>query len=153
MQIVLEASANAPPDIVFHAAADIGAWPQFISAIEAVEVLTPGAVGVGTRFRETRVMLGRQASEEMTVAELEPPRRLVLTAFNHGTAYRVEHAFAPDGAGTRITLTFEGQPVSLLAWLFMPLGLLFMGNVRRQLQADLADLARDAERRHRAPGR
>ena len=89
----------------------------------------------------------------MTVAEMEPPRRLVLTAYNHGTAYRVEHAFSPEAGGTRIALKFEGKPVTLLAWLFMPLGLLFMGNVRRQLQADLGDLAREAERRHGQAGR
>jgi uncharacterized protein YndB with AHSA1/START domain len=153
MQVAVETIASAPPDVVYEAAADIARWPQFIATIEAIEMLTPGAVRVGTRFRETRTMFGRRASEEMTVAELEPPRRLVFTAFNHGTAYRVEHAFAPDGAGTRLTVKFEGQPVTALAWLMMPIGLLFMANVKRQLEADLADLAREAERRHAAQGR
>lgn len=152
MEIVVQATVDAPPDPVFATAADIASWPQFIAGIATVELLTPGTVATGTRFRETRVMFGRQATEEMTVAEIAPPQRLVLTAYNHGTAYRVEHSFVPEAGGTRMTLKFEGKPISLLAWLLMPLGLLFMGNVKRQLQADVADLAREAERRHRAKG-
>ena len=77
-----------------------------------------------------------------------PPHRLVLTAYNHGTAYRAEHLFAPQGAGTNLTLTFAGLPQSLPARLFAPLGYLMLGALRRQLAADLADLAREAERRH-----
>jgi hypothetical protein len=152
VQIVLTALANAPPDIAFQTVTDIAAWPKFVSAIEAIELMTPGAVGPGTRFRQTRVMFGRRATEEMKVAEMLPSRRLVLTAYNHGTAYRVEHAFAPEAAGTRMTLNFEGQPVTLVAWLLMPLGLLFMASVKQQLQSDFADLAREAERRHQQPG-
>ena len=37
--------------------------------------------------------------------------------------------------------------MTLLARLLAPLGLLFQGTVKRQLAADLADLAREAERR------
>jgi uncharacterized protein YndB with AHSA1/START domain len=151
MQIVVEALANAPPKAVFRAAADIAAWPRFMSAVETVEVLTPGAVTLGTRFRQTRSMFGRRASEEMTVASLEPPRRLVLTAHNHGTAYRLVHEFALAGTGTRVSLTFSGQPATLMARLLAPLGAMMQGAVRRQLTADLADLAREAERRHRDP--
>ena len=54
----------------------------------------------------------------MTLAQTDPPRRFLLTAFNHGTAYRAEHLFAPEAAGTRTTLVFEGQPATLLARLF-----------------------------------
>jgi uncharacterized membrane protein len=149
MQIAISAAVDAPLDVAFATALDIANWPQFMSAIRSVELLTPGPPAVGTRFRETRVMFGRAASEEMTVAELEPPRRLALTAFNHGTAYRAEHRFESVGAATRVELVFEGRPVTLAARLFMPLGLLFMGSVRRQLEADLADLKRETERRHR----
>jgi Polyketide cyclase / dehydrase and lipid transport len=109
VQIVLTALANAPPDIAFQTTADIPAWPKFVSAIETIELMTPGTVGPGTRFRQTRVMFGRKATEEMKVAEMLPSRRLVLTAYNHGTAYRVEHAFAPEAAGTRMTLNSKGS--------------------------------------------
>jgi len=95
-------------------------------------------------------MFGKSATEEMTVAELEPPRRFLLSTFSHGTAYRAEHRFATEAAGTRINLTFEARPATLLSRIFAPLGWLSLGAVRRQLASDLADLAREAERRHRS---
>ena len=149
MQIAVECFVETPPDVAFSAAIDISDWPRFISGVQSVELLTPGPVGAGTRFRETRSMFGRQATEDMTLAEIEPPRRFLLTAFNHGTAYRAENLFAPEGAGTRMTLVFEGRPATLLARLFAPLGWLFLGTLKRQLESDLADLKREAERRHR----
>lgn len=152
MQIGIDALVEAPPEVVFATVADIPAWPRYISSIERIEMLTPGPVAPGLHFREVRTMFGRQATEEMTVAELTPPLRLVLTAFNHGTAYRAEHLCEPQGRQTRLRLVFEGRPVTLLARLFTPLGLLFAGSVRRHLEADLADLKREAERRHRGEG-
>ena len=149
MQVVVERFIEAPPDAVFSTAIDITNWPRFISGVQSVELLTPGPVAAGTRFRETRSMFGREASEDMTLAQVEPPRRFLFTAFNHGTAYRAEHLFAPEGAGTRTTLIFEGQPVTLLARVFAPLGRLFLGTLKRQLESDLADLNLEAERRHR----
>src|SRR5262245_16829467 len=150
MRIAVEFLIEAPPEAVFAVMADLPNWPHFISAIESVALLTPAPVSVGTRFRETRTMFGRQATEEMTVAEIELPRLLVLTAFNHGTAYRVEHRVVAERTGTRMTLEFEGRPTTLPARLLAPLGWLFAGAVKRQLQADGADLKREAERRHRS---
>jgi hypothetical protein len=146
MQVAVECPVEAPPDVAFAASIDVSNWPRFISGIQSVAVPTPGPVAAGTRFLETRVMFGRQATEEMTFAEIAPPDRLVLTAFNHGTAYRAEHLFAAEGAGT---LVFEGRPAAPLSRLFAPLGWLFLGTLKRQLERDLADLKAEAERRHR----
>jgi hypothetical protein len=48
-----------------------------------------------------------------------------------------------------MTLVFEGHPSTLVSRLFAPLGRLFAGTVRRQLEADLADPKHETERRHR----
>ena len=100
MQVAVECLVEAPPEVAFAAAVDISNWPDSFPAFKASRLLTPGPVAVGTSFRETRIMFGRQATEEMTFAEIAPPDRFVLTAFNHGTAYRAEHLFAARGPGT-----------------------------------------------------
>jgi hypothetical protein len=150
MRITLATWIDAPVEVAYAAVTDVASWPQFISGIERVEMLTPGPIAAGARFRETRVMFGRRATEEMSVAEAVPLRRLVLTADNHGTAYRIEHSFETEGSRSRLELTFEGRPVTLLARLLLPLGYLFRGSVERQIMGDLADLKSEAERRHRA---
>jgi len=144
MRIEVEEATTAAPEVAFATATDIARWPQFITGIDSVEILTTGPVAVGTRFRETRLMHGR-----MTVKKLEAPRLFVLSALSHGTHFRAEHRFEPDGDGTRMTVLFEGRPMTLLARLLTPLALLVIGSVRREIAADLAGLAREAERRSR----
>jgi uncharacterized protein YndB with AHSA1/START domain len=149
METKVEIEIGAPPTIVYATATDVAQWPQFISGIEQVEILTAGPIQVGTRFRETRIMFGRRASEEMAVAALEPPHRFVLTAENHGTRYVATHEIVSAGAVSRLMLTFEGKPVAMAARLFSIIGLLFMGAVTRKLEADLQQLKAEAERRLR----
>jgi len=78
MQIAVRCFVEAPPDAAFSTAIDISNWPRFISSVQSVELLTPGPVAAGTRFRETRSMFGRQASEDMTLAQIDPPRYVAI---------------------------------------------------------------------------
>jgi hypothetical protein len=105
----------APPDVVFARASDFRRAPETISAIVKMDLLTDGPVRIGTRFRETRVLFGREATEEMTVTAFEPPKRYTLGAESHGSRYVTELSFAPDGQGTRVTMTFAATPVTFMA--------------------------------------
>ncbi len=145
MRIEVRTLIAAPVERVFAVASDIPRWPQSIGAITRVEMLTPGPVAAGTRFRETRTMFGRTESQEMAVAEMLPPSLFVLTAESHGTRYRAVHTFAAERDGTRLGLVFEGVPVTLRARLMAPVGWLMKGHLERQLAADLADLKRAVE--------
>lgn len=145
MQVSVSTLAKADPATAFAVALDIARWPERIPDISRVEMLTPGNVRVGTRFRETRMMFGREATETMEVAEIEPPRLLVLTAENHGAVYRAEHRFSPEPGGTRIELTFGGRPVTPMAKILSVLGYAMKGVIRKKLEADVAALARAAE--------
>lgn len=148
MQIEIETFVAAPPPVVFETLANFANWPQFMSGIARMEMLTTGPVAVGSRFRETRTMLGKSASEEIEVAEMAAPHRIVLTAHNHGTDYRIAHMLAAAAEGTQLSLQFAGTPVPLAARLFAPLGWLFAGSARKQIEKDLGDLKREAERHH-----
>jgi len=149
MKATVDTEVAAPPETVYATAIDIARWPDFITGIERIELLDDVPVRVGTRFRETRMMFGRRATEEMTIAALDPPHRLVLTAENHGTRYVATHDIVATPGGSRLTLTFEGVPVTVAAKLLSVIGMLFMGAVKRKLQEDLAQLKTEAERRAR----
>jgi carbon monoxide dehydrogenase subunit G len=148
MKVEVTVDIAAPPQVVHGVMTDIARWPEIITGIGSVEILDPGPIRVGTRFRETRTMFGREATEEMTVTAIDP-RQMVLTAENHGTRSVASHTIAPAAGGSRLNLTFEGAPVSFAARLLGMIGLLFRGALHRQLAADLADLKGEAERRAR----
>ena len=147
MQVTVDCTTRAPAEIAYATHLDVMQWPRFVRGIEKVEMLTQGPPRVGSRFRETRLMFGKRASEEMTIAQLVPPQRQVLTAENHGTRYTATATFTPQDGGTLIRLRFEGAPVSLLARMMSGLAILMAGTVRKQLQADLDDVAAEADRR------
>jgi carbon monoxide dehydrogenase subunit G len=130
----------APVAETFRLASDIEGLPGRIKGITKVEKLTPGPVGVGTRYKETRVMFKREASETFEFTAFEPDRRYEVTASSCGAEYRCEFRFTPEGAGTRVDVTFQVRAVSFVAKLFSPLAPLMMGTMRRCVEADLSDL-------------
>lgn len=136
---------DALPEIVFKVATDFANAPEHIQGIEKVELLTDGPVQVGTRFRETRKMFGKEATEEMTVTELIPPKRFTLETESCGCHYVCRHELIPDIAGTLFKLEIETQATSLMARLMSPLSKLMAGTMRKMIDADLEDLKRVAE--------
>jgi hypothetical protein len=136
----------APPDVVFARASDFRRGHETISAIVKMDVLTDGPVRIGTRFRETRVMFGREATEEMTVTAFEPPKRYTLAAESHGSRYHTELSFAPDGQGTRVTMSFAAMPVTFMARVMGVLMRPMMKGIVKMCAKDLDDLKSAIER-------
>ncbi|MFE5485883.1 SRPBCC family protein [Streptomyces sp. NPDC056527] len=149
--VVVERRIAATPGPVWEALTDLKDLERVLSGVERVEVLTEGAFGVGTRWRETRRMMGKEATEEMTVTEAVPPDRYVTVADSHGMHYVSEIALRPDGtSATTVRMTFsaspaEGSRMGFLAKLLSGLG---SKAVSRALAKDLDDVAASVERRH-----
>lgn len=137
---------NAAPEAVFALASDLANAVGRIQAIKKLEILTPGPVGAGTRWRETRVMFGKEATEEMTILAFDPPRGYEVTASSCGCEYHTIFRFMPEGGGTRVDCEFRTRAVSFVAKLFTPLAYLMKGMLRKCLDQDLEDVKKTAER-------
>ncbi len=143
--VTVTRTLSAPPERVFTLLTDLDGAVGRIRAIKRLEKLVPGPTRVGTRWRETRVMFGREASEEMWVTKFEPPKRFEAQAESHGCRYLSVYELLPDGPGrTRLTLTFGGEALSFGAKLMTPLARMFMGSVRKCLDEDFDDLEKAA---------
>lgn len=150
----LERGVAAPAATAWAVLTDVARWPEVLSGVARVERLDGGrAFGVGTRWKETRVMFGRESTEEMEVTGLEPGRSYVVEALSRGTRYRsvlgvdAGGADAEGAAGARLYLTFHAEPEGAVGRLVgATLGLLFRAAVRKRLRQDLDDLAAAAER-------
>lgn len=145
MKISISERIIAPQERVFGLFADLDGFAGRVEGITKLERLTDGPVGVGTRWRETRLMFGKEATEEMEFTVFEPPRRYVVEAESHGTHYRSEYRFEPAGGATDVHMTFEGRPLTLGAKLLAPLGLLMAGTMKKCFAQDIADLKAAAE--------
>jgi hypothetical protein len=122
-----------------------------MSAITRIELVAGDAeFGVGTRWRETRTVFGKEATEEMEVIAVEAPSRYVVEAESAGTRYESALAFEPvgddpDAPSTHVTMTFDAVAMSLRAKLLAPLGWLFRGATRKMVQRDLDDMKASLE--------
>jgi len=145
MHLQLSQKIDADPTLVFERATDLSVWVDDIQGIEKVELLTDGPVGVGTRFRETRVMFGKEATEEMEVTSFEPGKGWTLEAESCGAHYRTCIRFVPDGGGTRVDWEMTSRAVTLGGKIFGCLGFFFTGTMKKCLARDLADLKQACE--------
>ena len=138
----------APVERVWAVTTDLAGAPQVVRGIDAVEVLTPGGFGVGTRWRETRTMMGRSATEEMTVTAVEPQRSYTTEAVRPGVRYSSRVAVTPAvGGGSDLSMTFGASPTSAVARVLAAVtGPLARRSVTRAMEQDLADIAAAAER-------
>lgn len=145
----IEASlrVGAPREEVFAKAIDLRGLPSFVRGITELEILSDGPVGEGTRFRETRRLHGREASEEMEITEFNPPEHYVVEAENHGTRYISRFQFEPTTEGTRVTVSFHAEPQSWFAKISGPLIMpLMKRTLLRCLEDDLEDLKQEVEK-------
>ena len=139
----------APAPVVWDLITAIEDSPHVITGIQSVERLDDGTeFGVGTRWRETRVMFGRSAQEEMTVSAVEPGRSYTTEAQHGDTHYTSTMSVVPTGGDAcRLSMHFEAQTSGLLnKTLGAVVGKVMEGSTRKLMQQDLADIAEAAEK-------
>ncbi|MFJ8635827.1 SRPBCC family protein [Streptomyces sp. NPDC093568] len=147
--VVVERRVAAGQGPLWEALTDLAGMERVLSGVSRVEVLTSGAFGVGTRWRETRRMFGKEATEEMWVTACEPPERYVVEAESHGTHYISEWQVRADGpSASTVRMTFtavtSGGVAGLLAKILGGLG---TRAVTRAIAKDLDDIAAAVEGR------
>lgn len=139
---------NASPEKVWAVISDIPGSAATISGIESIQMVSEGPYGEGTRWKETRSMMGRRETVEMWVAEADPPRSTTVKALQGGADYTSRFTLAERDGGTDLTLTFGAEVLrpTLISKVMMALfGKLGMKVTRKALAKDLAEIAAKAE--------
>jgi len=140
--------SSAPPDRMWAVASDFAHAAGRIKAITKVEIVTPGPVGAGTRFKEWR---GRQMVD-MEVAAWSPPRSYSLRGYAIGIEFTSEIRCVPDGSGTRLEMEVHVRPQNFGAKLLSPLIALTSKVMVKSCAKDLGEIAAAAERDGLATG-
>src|SRR5690242_5692000 len=91
-----------PRDEVFAYLADLENLPRWNYAIARTRKLTPGPVGVGSRYHQIRTVPARR-EEDLEVVELEPGRRLTVQATLNTLPARLSYTLEPAGGATVLT--------------------------------------------------
>jgi uncharacterized membrane protein len=129
----------APLDRVFQVFTDIEHGPTHVSAIRKLEMLTAGPVHLGTRWLETREIMGHLDTTEMEITAFELNRGYTITHHRAGVRIDTTFRFEPTPDGTRVMVDFDLDSGGLPPGALAPLGWAIAGKVEKLLQRDLAD--------------
>lgn len=137
----------APRERVFSTLTDIDGWPTWMKGLVRVEKLTDGPVGVGTEWRETRKMMGKEGSEVFDITGFDPPRSLSLHVDGAKGAtkkghYCFDYRFEEAPGGTRVVMHGE---IDIPGFMAKVMGKLFIGIFKKACDRDLVALKEHLE--------
>jgi carbon monoxide dehydrogenase subunit G len=136
---------QAPLARTFAVFTDFAHATETVRGIKKLVLLTPGPVRKGTRFKETRVMFGSEATAEMEVVDFQHERSYSFACEERGAYYLTRVDFASDGGGTRVDMSFQIEARGFVAKLMRPLFGLMAKQCLKAFDQDLSDLRRACE--------
>jgi carbon monoxide dehydrogenase subunit G len=147
IEVVREVAA--PPDAVWAIIADVVGTAELIRGIDSVELVSGSSpVEVGTTWRETRTMLGRRATQELTVIAVDQGRWYTVTTHANGADLESTIRVEPGPDGSTLSITLDARSTSRLGSVMAAtVGRAFEGTARSVLAQDLTDMATAAEAR------
>lgn len=147
-QLEINTTIQAPPEAVFDLITDLTGAAERVSGIDKIEMLTDGPLNVGTRWRETRTMMGQSSTEELEVTAVEPGVGYTAECESCGCRFVSSFHCEAESEGTRLRVSLSWKALGFMAKLMSPLGALTSGAARKALERDLADIKRAAESAH-----
>ena len=147
MQTSVSILINAPKEDVWKAITDFENCINYIEAIESLEVLNkPEDTLVGFKWKETRIMFKKEATETMWITDYAENEFYQTRAESHGSIYISKMSVSPEGDKTKLTFSFSGQAVSLFAKIMMKLmGGMLKKSMDEAMMKDLEDIKAHVE--------
>jgi hypothetical protein len=137
-----------PVVYVFRKFIDIEHAATGAAGIKKIEMLTPGDLRLGTRWRETREVMGWMDDAEMELTAFERNRMYRITHQKAGFRIDTTVSFEPIHGGTQVTVEFDLSSGGVPPGLTEPLGWAVHSKVADALSQDLSDLKYAIEHGH-----
>jgi uncharacterized protein YndB with AHSA1/START domain len=145
-KVKVSSEIAAPVERVFEMFTDIEHGAEHVSGIKDTKIMTTGPLQLGSRWNETREVLGRTDDAEMEITAFEQNRTYTITHHKAGVRIDTVFTFDPIPRGTRVSVEFALNPQGLPPALLSPIEWAIAGRVRDVLSHDLLDLKHSVER-------
>ncbi|MBC8335249.1 MAG: SRPBCC family protein [Anaerolineales bacterium] len=118
-----------------------------IEAIEKIEILERPASGLlGLKWRETRIMFGKSATEVMWITDSAENEYYQTRAESHGAVYISRLQIETQGGETCLRMLFEGEPQGTFAKIMAAAtSFIFKGATQKALDEDLRNIKASVE--------
>jgi carbon monoxide dehydrogenase subunit G len=134
-RISVTRTIDAPSEIVFDTVADIRQFSKALPHVVKYEFQSEVQSGVGTRFRERRLMNGKEATTELELTEFVENDRVRLVADDgYGTVWDTLFTVKAENGSTVLTMTMDAKSYK---WLAKIIVFFIKAMVRRAVERDL----------------
>ncbi|WML50445.1 SRPBCC family protein [Neobacillus sp. PS3-34] len=106
-----------PVEEVFQYASSMENAPQIMPAVMDMEKLTDGETGVGSKFKETRWIRGKNVHADVEIIKFEPNRSFTTRSNSNGLVTIYEYEFEEIVEGTQVQLRAFVQTKGIKMWL------------------------------------
>ncbi|MEO7840520.1 MAG: SRPBCC family protein [Anaerolineales bacterium] len=104
---------DRPIKDVFTFVSDPNNMSKWNSAVVSIQQVTPGAVGVGTKFKTVGEAMGRHLEGEMQVQAFEPDSKCGFQLQAGPMQMNLAMSFKTVGTGTKLNLNVHGNLTKL----------------------------------------
>ena len=132
---------DVAPQQVYDYVSDLSRHPEWSEGL-VIETVSEGPAAVGSEYKSTGSMMGKEFKNDIRITEMSPPGRLVFVANDGKGDITQEFTFNASGGGTQLTRKVNGQvPMIMSIMIKLMLGPMFANpSARKGLKALKAKL-------------
>lgn len=135
MRIFLEeVTIKAPLEMVFETISNPTGFQKASPQIQNIEFLSEQHAGEGTRFKETRIMRGKEVSTILEITEFEKNDFVRMVSEAGGTTWDTLFSVEDEKKGVRLRMQMTAIPNNFLARMANNM---IGGIVRKGIRADM----------------
>ena len=142
MIVEAQVTINGSKQAIWAKITDIENAAKTVSGIKQVEILEKPENGlVGLKWRETRTMFGKTATEVMWITEAAENEFYKARAESHGFVYISTLSISEQSGSSLLTMTHDSKPQGFVAKLLsILLGFVLKGAMKKAILKDLNDI-------------
>ena len=147
MKITIDIEIKAPKEKVWKVITDIENSANTISGIDKIEILDkPKDTMVGLKWKETRTIFGKSATETMWITEATENSYYKTRAESNGAIYQTILKLSEKENTTLLTMEFSSEAISLkgkiMGFIF---GRMLNKSMKKLIEKDLIDIKTTVE--------
>ncbi|WP_339754686.1 SRPBCC family protein [uncultured Winogradskyella sp.] len=142
MELSVFVEIKKPIEDVWKAIIDFKNCSNYIESIVKLEIIDePKDTLIGFKWKETRVMFGKEAVETMWITDYAENEYYQTRAESHGSIYKSRISIEHVGENTKLTMSFTAEAQTFFVKVFSKcMGFMIKGSMKKALIKDLNDI-------------
>ena len=147
MKLSVFIEIEKPIEDVWNAIIDFKNCSNYIESIIRLEIIDePKDTLIGFKWKETRVMFGKEATETMWITDYEENEYYETRAESHGSVYISRLSLSSIENHTKLTMSFSAEAQTFFVKILsLSMGFLMKGVMKKALMKDLINIKTHVE--------